>query len=142
MEGTSQIKIDYNKLLFEARKAASAAYCPYSNFAVGAAVFCENGQIILGCNVENTSYGLTICAERNALAASVVQGCSRPLAIAVYSLKQNPCYPCGACLQVMVELNRHLEVVLENNGSPLVLSLEQLLPFPFNKDGRIGGDQN
>jgi len=142
MEETSQIKIDYNKLLSEAQKAALAAYCPYSNFAVGAAVFCEDGRIVPGCNVENASYGLTICAERNALAASVAQGCPRPLAIAVYSLKQNPCYPCGACLQVMVELNKHLEVVLEKNGSPLVLTLEQLLPFPFNKDGWTGGAQS
>jgi len=133
MEEINWTNIDYSKLLKEAKRAALRAYCPYSNFEVGAAVLCEDGQIVLGCNVENLSYGLTICAERNALAASRVQGCAKPVAVAVYSLEQNPCYPCGACLQVMMEFNERMKIVVEKDGSPEVLWLDELLPFPFNQ---------
>ena len=96
-------------LLARARQAASRAHCPYSNFAVGAAVLCADGSVVEGCNVENASYGLSICAERVALFAAVSQG-KRPVGLAVSCVNAQqdaPAgsrMPCGACRQVMQEL--------------------------------------
>ena len=96
-------------LLMRARKAATRAHCPYSNFHVGAAVRCEDGSVIDGCNVENASYGLSICAERVALFTAVSQG-KRPLELAVSCVdaqtdaSPGSRMPCGACRQVMQEL--------------------------------------
>lgn len=95
----------------EAQAAARNAYCPYSNFRVGAAVLCEDGTIVRGCNVENASYGLTICAERNALFAAVALG-KKPVELAVDCMDSAPSdpdilkTPCGACRQVMAEFYR------------------------------------
>ena len=96
-------------LLMRARKAATRAHCPYSNFHVGAAVRCADGSVIVGCNVENASYGLSICAERVALFTAVSQG-KRPLELAVSCVdaqtdaSPGSRMPCGACRQVMQEL--------------------------------------
>jgi cytidine deaminase len=96
-------------LLLRARKAATRAHCPYSNFHVGAAVRCADGSVIDGCNVENASYGLSICAERVALFTAVSQG-KRPLELAVScvdaqtDVSPGSRMPCGACRQVMQEL--------------------------------------
>ena len=96
-------------LLLRARKAATRAHCPYSNFHVGAAVRCADGSVIDGCNVENASYGLSICAERVALFTAVSQG-KRPLELAVScvdaqtDVSPGSSMPCGACRQVMQEL--------------------------------------
>lgn len=83
--------------------AARNSYSPYSRFPVGAAVLTDDGQIFSGCNVENASYGLTLCAERVALSAAVAAGHRRIVAIAVVAAANPPAYPCGACLQVMAE---------------------------------------
>ena len=124
-------------LLLLARKAATRAHCPYSNFHVGAAVRCADGSVIDGCNVENASYGLSICAERVALFTAVSQG-KRPLELAVScvdaqtDVSPGSRMPCGACRQVMQELlPSNAQVSIDGIGS---LSLDQLLPKPFHPD--------
>ncbi|MDR0443790.1 MAG: cytidine deaminase [Treponema sp.] len=88
----------------EARKAADMAYIPYSKFRVGAALLCEDGSIATGCNVENRSYGLAICAERNAVVAAVAKGKRRFTALAISTPDSvEPVGPCGACRQVLTE---------------------------------------
>ena len=121
-------------LLERARQAAKRAHCPYSNFHVGAAVRCADGSVIDGCNVENASYGLSICAERVALFTAISQG-KRPIELAVSCIdaqtdaSPSSRMPCGACRQVMQELlPSNAQVSIDGIGS---LSLEQLLPKPF-----------
>lgn len=91
------------RLVQAARKVRKAAHAPYSQFQVGAAVMDERGRIHVGCNVENASYGLTICAERNAISAAVAAGSRRIRAVAVVTSAQPPASPCGACRQVLAE---------------------------------------
>jgi cytidine deaminase len=93
------------KLLRLARAAMKRAYAPYSKFHVGAAILLEDGRVFTGCNVENASYGLTICAERNAVFAAVTASRRKPriAAVAVVNHKNVPCSPCGACRQVLAE---------------------------------------
>jgi cytidine deaminase len=95
--------VDWKALFAAAEKARKNAYAAYSKFAVGVAVLATDGSVHLGCNVENASYGLTMCAERNALARMVVEG-KKPAAIALMVDSKRPTPPCGACRQVMVEL--------------------------------------
>jgi len=98
------IKIEMDKLFIEAQKIAEMAYAPYSNFRVGAALLCEDGKIITGVNVENRSFGLTTCAERNSITTAVVLGYRRFLALAVCTPdSEEPVGPCGACRQVISE---------------------------------------
>jgi len=93
------------QLLGRARTAMKSAYAPYSKFQVGAALLLADGRIFTGCNVENASYGLTICAERNAIFAAVAATKGKPkiVAVAVVNKKRVPCSPCGACRQVIAE---------------------------------------
>ena len=91
------------RLLAAARAAAKAAYCPYSRFAVGAALLADDGRVFTGVNVENASYGLTICAERAALFAAVSAGARRFQALALVAGTRTPATPCGACRQVLAE---------------------------------------
>lgn len=127
------------KLLDAAREASAHAYCPYSNFAVGAAVLAVDGNIFTGVNVENASYGLTICAERAAVALLIANGCAHHArvaaikAIAVVSAKTNPCYPCGACLQVIAEFATSdcMVILADENGNPVRIPLMELLPMAF-----------
>ena len=100
------------KLVAEARRARAAAYAPYSDYRVGAAIATEDGQIFAGCNVENASYGAAICAERNAIGAMVVAGASKPVACAVVTGGFKPGTPCGMCRQVLVEFTRDMPIVL------------------------------
>ncbi len=93
-------------MINEARKAQQRAYAPYSNFQVGAALLTANGQIYPGANIENVSYGLTVCAERNAVFKAVYEGEREFSAIAVCSSGSGYVYPCGACLQVLAEFSR------------------------------------
>lgn len=92
-------------LLKRARAAMKSAYAPYSKFQVGAAVLLHDGRVFTGCNVENASYGLTICAERNAIFAAVAASVKKPaiVAVAVVNKRGVPCSPCGACRQVIAE---------------------------------------
>ena len=128
-------------LLTAARTAARAAHCPYSRFHVGAALLTEDGRLVTGCNIENASYGLTICAERVAVFSAVAAG-SGPLrlrAIAVSCVDapaDGPAIhrmPCGACRQVLWDLCGDLEVILFNlEGKRETLRLSELLPRAFD----------
>ena len=102
-------------LIESAKSARLRAYAPYSNFLVGAAILSDNGQIFEGCNVENASFGLTICAERSAVSAAIAQGQRTWRAIAVASL--GAVTPCGACRQVLHEFGKELEVILVDAAS-------------------------
>lgn len=119
--------------LFEAaKKARENAYIPYSHFAVGAAVRAADGRIFTGCNIENASYGLTVCAERNAIFAAVKDGVRDFQALCVTADTQEPVSPCGACRQVMAEF--HIPVIYLTNlgGQCLETTLDKLLPYSFS----------
>ncbi|MEB3197290.1 MAG: cytidine deaminase [Candidatus Sericytochromatia bacterium] len=126
-------------LLAEADLGAQNAYCPYSRFQVGAALLAADGTVFRGCNVENVSYGLAICAERSAICAAVVAGSRDLRAIAIvqgvtpdHPAHREPCWPCGACRQVLAEFNPELLVVLRDLDGPRVLPLRDLLPHSFD----------
>ncbi len=124
--------MNYEILLEKAREASKNAYAPYSNFPVGACVLTQNGKTYVGCNVENASYGLTVCAERNAIAAAVVDGQTKINAIAVYSPKMQTCLPCGACRQVIFEFQKDsIDVVTDVADGWKVYKIEDLLPEGF-----------
>ncbi len=119
-------------LMAEARGARDKAYAPYSGFPVGAAVLSGDGVVFRACNVENGSYGLSVCAERNAVSMLVASGRVNPVAIAVAGPPGVPCTPCGARRQVLAEFNSSMAVVLEDGKGGLeVVSLEDLFPRPF-----------
>jgi cytidine deaminase len=106
------------------------AYVPYSGFAVGAALRAEDGTLFAGCNVENASYGLTICAERNAVFQAVAAGARTFDAVAVVT--GNGVSPCGACRQVLAEFGPQMTVILANtSGVRRIFTLDQLLPAAF-----------
>lgn len=110
---------------------ASKAYAPYSNFRVGAVLVGSDGRTFGGCNVENISYGLTICAERNAVFAAVAAGCRDFVKVVVATDTAEPASPCGACRQVLAEFNSDMEVVLANfRGKAERFRLSELLPRP------------
>jgi len=124
------------KLLEMARESREGAYAPYSDFKVGAAVLLENGQIVKGCNIENASFGLTICAERVAVFSAVCAKAGKPLAVAVAGEDGTPCIPCGACLQVLSEFSEETLVVLDGAGTPSIFRLADLLPLRFGLEGQ------
>lgn len=120
------------KLLWSAEAVATNAYAPYSHFPVGAAVLTEDGGIFLGCNVENGSYGLTLCAERNALAAAIAAGHRDIRHIALFTATAHPQTPCGACRQVIAELAPNAEIWASGLGAEVrVYTSAELLPVPF-----------
>lgn len=127
---------DAAKLLAEAKAAREHAYAPYSHFRVGAALLFEGGAIVRGCNVENASYGLCICAERNAMTTAVTQGLTHPAAIAITGNGSKLCPPCGACRQFLAEFNLDMAVVLEDDGKPAIYTLRELLPLTFALDDK------
>ncbi len=117
-------------LLVAARQARQKAYAPYSNFGVGAALRTRSGLVFSGCNVENASYGLTICAERVAVTKAISEGERDFEAIAIVS--QGGVAPCGACRQVLAEFNPQLRVLLADlEGNNRELGLSDLLPEAF-----------
>jgi cytidine deaminase len=107
------------------------AYAPYSKFLVGAALLMDDGSVIGGCNVENASYGISLCAERIAMGNAVSAGKRNPLAIAVAGTAASLCSPCGACRQFLAEFNPNIEVLLMKSGEIFPLRLEELLPYQF-----------
>ncbi|MCR4441377.1 MAG: cytidine deaminase [Peptococcaceae bacterium] len=126
--------MDYGKLVQAAQEARERAYAPYSGFKVGAALLGFDGRVFTGCNVENASYGLTLCAERSALARAVGEGVYSFQAIAVVTGLEEPAAPCGACRQALAEFSPEMTVVLANNkGTTKVTSLKELLPLAFGK---------
>ncbi len=119
-------------LLSAARRAALNAYAPYSHFTVGAALLGANGQIYLGCNVENASYGLTVCAERNALFHAIAEGCRTFVALTLIAPKAVP--PCGACLQVLAEFcppELPITMASLSGDETRTTTLGELLPSAF-----------
>ena len=128
---------DEKSLLNEAKRAGSYAYVPYSSFPVGAAILFEDGSVVSGCNVENGSLGLSICAERNAMTTAVGEGRLKPVAIAVAGgIEGKICPPCGACRQFLSEFNSDMSVVLEEDGRPVIYRLSDLLPLQFKFSGK------
>ena len=120
-------------LIKEATKARENAAAPYSKFKVGAALRTKGGKIFHGCNVENASYGLTICAERVALVSALAAGERKFDAIAVVTQSDQPSTPCGPCRQLMWEYCGDIPVTLANlTGQKVEYKLSELLPHPFD----------
>jgi cytidine deaminase len=129
---TKMDKSERSRLLDAARKASAGAYAPYSKFTVGAAVLDSKGSIYPGCNVENASYGLTSCAERNAIAAARAAGAKDLTAILIYVPGDKLFEPCGACRQVMLELlPGEAPVYSESDCEQRRWTVASLLPEPF-----------
>ena len=118
-----------------ARQARDQAHAPYSNFQVGAALECADGRIFSGCNVENSSYGLSMCAERVAIFKAISEGFRNFKRIAVIADTRVPVRPCGACRQVISDLfPRDAEVILANlHGQIETTQISVLLPSPFDR---------
>ena len=134
-------KISPDDLLNLAREAARRAYVPYSRFHVGAAMLFADDEVIQSCNVENASYGVTICAERAGVVIMVAQGKRDPLAIAVAGSHEDrddylkvSCPPCGACRQALMEFGKNMLVVLASKDGAKVFELRKLLPHSFTLD--------
>ncbi len=123
--------MDITELYALAKKVRENAYAPYSGFKVGAALFSESGKIYVGCNVENSSYGLTICAERAAIYNAISKGERAFKAIVICSDETNPVPPCGACLQVMAEFGDFDVFSFNLEGKFLQMRLSDLLPYTF-----------
>ena len=119
------------ELFKQAREAASVAYVPYSHFSVGAALVAKNGLVFQGCNIENASFGMTNCAERTAIFKAVSEGHRLFQAIAIIADTEDPCAPCGACRQVMVEFNIPTIILTNLKGHTQVYTLDELLPLSF-----------
>jgi cytidine deaminase len=121
----------FSNLVQAASGARRQAYAPYSNFAVGAAVQCKSGTVFVGSNIENISYGLTICAERIAIGSAVAAGERKFVAIAVVADTTEPIMPCGACRQFLAEFAPDLIIVSATvRGEQKVENLSHLLPDP------------
>jgi cytidine deaminase len=120
------------RLLSAASAARANAWAPYSGFAVGAAVVDGDGHIHVGCNVENASYGLTVCAERNAVAAAVATGRRDLEGLVVVTPTSPPATPCGACRQVMAEFGDFPVILANPEGERRVSSTVDLLPQAFS----------
>jgi len=125
---------NYLNLLEEANIAKENAYCEYSGFKVGAVLLLKNGEKIRGCNVENASYGLTICAERTAIFKAVSEGIKpgdiEAIAIAASGMNFSPC---GACRQVIHEFGMDIVVIFEFNGKINISSARQLMPYGYSE---------
>ena len=123
------------ELLNLAKEASKNAYCVYSQFPVGACVLYSSGNYYIGCNIENASYGLSLCAERNAISSAIAAGeKSDLLKIAIYSPKSKKCFPCGACRQWLLEFEKgqKIEIILEDdNETYCSFKTEELLPYAF-----------
>jgi cytidine deaminase len=126
--------VDWSVLIAAAQAALTNAYAPYSKFRVGAALLTESGQVVTGCNVENASYGLTCCAERNAVFAAVARGETRFSALCIATQTETPVAPCGACRQVLAEFTPVFEVRSYGTGTQaLHQTTATLLPHAFSK---------
>jgi cytidine deaminase len=122
--------MQYSRLIETAREARTKAYAPYSGFAVGAALQTRSGDIYTGCNIENLSFGLTLCAERCAVASAVASGVRDFVAIAIVTDSLRPAAPCGACRQVLAEFSPELMVISATvSGEVQEFKLAELLPY-------------
>lgn len=122
-----------DELIKLAAETAENAYAPYSKFKVGACALYEDGSIYTGCNVENASYGLCLCAERNALSTAIADGKHNGLkSIAIYSPNTGMCFPCGACRQWLAEFSQDVEIILQDEEKQIkTFSIKELLPHSF-----------
>ena len=122
---------DRKKLIDSAKEAAKNSYSPYSQFKVGAALFCEDGTIIKGTNVENRSYGLTICAERNAIFSAISAKKKKYIALAIYTPdSKKPLPPCGACRQVISEfVHSNFLIIMAGQDNYIEKTVADLLPY-------------
>lgn len=124
------------ELLYIAKEASKNAYCIYSNFAVGACALYSSGNYYKGCNVENSSYGLSLCAERNAISGAIAAGEKGNLIkIAIYSPSSKRCFPCGACRQWIQEFEKgqNIEIIVEDEDSKYSsYNINDILPYAFN----------
>jgi len=123
--------LDFDRLRLLAEQAAALAYAPYSGYRVGAALLCADGSVFTACNVENASYSLSCCAERNAVFAAVSSGHKDFLALAIYVDSDILFPPCGACRQVLSEFNPELPILYANHGQSVITDLATLLPQAF-----------
>lgn len=129
--------ISDDELLNIAKEASEINYAPYSKFNVGACALFSSGKIYNGSNIENASYGLSLCAERNAISNGISSGETFLRKIAIYSPNTTLCYPCGACRQWIMEFssknnNDSVKVILEDENNTIkVLSIDELLPYSF-----------
>ena len=132
----SDLKVDteiLDQLKQHAKSVSKNSYSPYSKFPVGAALISGDDEIFTGVNVENASYGLTICAERNAIFSAVAKGATSVKSVVIYTPTQTPTPPCGACRQVIAEFSDAPEVVsICDSEQELVISADQLLPHSFS----------
>ena len=127
-------------LIAAARRAREHAHVRFSNFKVGAALETADGQVITGCNIENATYGLTMCAERVAMFKAISDGHRTFRRIAIVAETESPTPPCGACRQILLEFGGNLEVLLGNLSRETArFQLSELLPHPF--DERILSDE-
>ncbi len=130
--------MDYQKLIELAKDARKLAYTPYSHFPVGAALLTKDDKVYVGANIENASYPLCMCAERNAIYRSYLDGVRKDdiVAIVIVADTPNPCSPCGACRQVMSELlNKDTDVIMTNlNDNTQIVKVKDILPFAFSEE--------
>lgn len=127
-------QIDLEALAAHAWSARERAYSPYSKFAVGAALATESGETFIGCNIENASLSLTVCAERVAVSSAVAAGFRKFSVIAIAADTEDPVIPCGACRQFLAEFNPSLQIHCTGRGGvSKTFLLSELLPSPFLK---------
>ena len=130
--------MDHKELVKKAEEARKLSYSPYSHFAVGAALLCKDGKVFAGANVENSSYPLCMCAERNALYNAMMHGYKKDdiVALALCADTDAPCSPCGACRQVLSELfPKDAPIYMSNlKGDMKETNIEELLPFAFSEE--------
>jgi cytidine deaminase len=140
MTELSEKEID--RLVEAATSVRARARAPYSGFAVGAAVLGADGCIHVGCNVENASYGLSVCAERHAVAAAVAAGTSVLSAVAVVTESSPPASPCGACRQVLAEFGEFPVILANLAGERRITSVGELLPNAFTPESLVKSDKS
>ena len=123
----------YEQLLDYAQQISENSYSPYSKLKIGAVVLCEDNKVFCGTNVENVSYGLSMCAERVAIFTAIANGCKKIKAVAIYSKKANVT-PCGACRQVILEFSKNADVIYNTDKNNFkVIKISKLLPESFDK---------
>ena len=130
--------MDKKQLITKAKEARALSYSPYSHFAVGAALLTKDGKVFVGANIENSSYPLCMCAERNALYNAMMDGYKKEdfVALALSADTDEPCSPCGACRQVISELfPKNAPIYMSNlKGDEKETTIDELLPFAFSED--------
>lgn len=131
--------MELKSLIARAIEAKQFSYSPYSKFRVGASLLTDDDEIITGCNVENASYGLTICAERVAIFKAYSEGKRKFKAIAIASDDKDFCPPCGACRQIIWELCGNIDVILiDGNKNTKTFKASEFLPLPFGDENLKG----